>query len=437
MKTIEQRLVERFMRYSAISSQSNPLNIGKCLPTSPGQQELAELIANELRAAGLDNVLCDEHATVTAVLRGTKKDCPTIGFIVHLDTVDVGLSPVVKAQLLRYEGGDVCLNKEKDIWLRAAEHPEIKCYAGQDILFSDGTSVLGADDKAAVSNVMEMITTLQQQRQDQKEEHGDVIICCVPDEEIGLLGAKNLDIQSRFNVDFAYTIDCCQLGEVVFENFNAAKAEIIFTGVTAHPMSAKGVLVNPLLLAVDYISRFDRAETPERTEGREGYIWFSDLRAHQSEAVLKVMVRDFDEAKFAARVQQLHTAAEALRSAHPTARVAVKVEPQYRNIAAALAGEGGAAAVEVLRAAMRAAGVEPKETPMRGGTDGAALAAHGLPTPNYFTGAHNFHSKFEFLPIPSFVKSYEVTRHIVFEAAKVQRPKKESGHGGVKGCSRL
>ncbi|KAH9599270.1 Peptidase M20 [Trypanosoma melophagium] len=421
VKTIEQRLVERFLRYSAISSQSNPLNIGNCLPTSPGQQELAELIASELRSAGLDDVLCDEHATVTAVLRGSKKDCPTVGFIVHLDTVDVGLSPVVKAQLLRYEGGDVCLNKEQDIWLRVAEHPEIERYAGQDILFSDGTSVLGADDKAAVTNVMEMVTTLQQQ----KEEHGDVIICCVPDEEIGLLGAKHLDIHSRFNVDFAYTIDCCELGEVVFENFNAAKAEITFTGVTAHPMSAKGVLVNPLLLAVDYISRFDRAETPEQTAGREGYFWFADIRANQNEAVLGAMVREFDEAKFAARLQALHTAAETLRSAHPTARIDVKVQPQYRNIAATLAGEGGTTAVEVLRAAMRAAGVTPKETPMRGGTDGAALAAHGLPTPNYFTGAHNFHSKFEFLPVPAFVKSYEVTRHIVFETAKVQRSKKE------------
>ncbi|EAN86395.1 peptidase T, putative, partial [Trypanosoma cruzi] len=175
VKSLEDRLVERFMRYSAISSQSNPANVGKCLPTSPGQQELAELLAAELRASGLEDVVCDDHATVTAVKRGRRKDCPTIGFIVHLDTVDVGLSPVVKAQKLRYEGGDICLNKEQDIWLRVAEHPEIERYVGENILFSDGTSVLGADDKAAVTTVMEMITSLRP-----NEKHGDIIVCCVP-----------------------------------------------------------------------------------------------------------------------------------------------------------------------------------------------------------------------------------------------------------------
>lgn len=414
--SIAQRLVDRFMRYSAVASQSNRANIGKCLPSSPGQQELAELIAAELRAGGLEDVVCDNCATVTAVKRGRKKDCPTIGFIVHLDTADVGLSPVVKAQVVRYEGGDVCLNEERDIWLRAAEHPEILQYAGQDILFSDGTSVLGADDKAAVASVVEMITNLQPD-----EEHGDIIVCCVPDEEIGLLGAKQLDIRSRFNVDFAYTIDCCELGEVVYENFNAAAATVTFTGVTAHPMSAKGVLVNPLLMAADYMARFDRGETPECTAMKDGYYWFSNMTANQSEAVLHVMVREFDAVKFEERKRTLHVVGDEIRRLYPTGRVDVRVEDQYRNISDAIGGK--CAAVDILFEALRVVGVKPKVTAMRGGTDGAVLSAKGIATPNYFTGAHNFHSKFEFLPILSFVKSYEVTRQLVFLAA--QQPKRK------------
>lgn len=416
-ETIEQRLVNRFMRYSAISSQSNASFAGKSLPTSPGQQELAELIAGELRDVGLEDVLCDNHATVTAIKRGTVKDCPTIGFIVHLDTVDVGLSPVVRAQKLHYDGGDVCLNKEKDIWLRVTEHPEIEAYVGQDILFGDGTSVLGADDKAAITVVMEMITGLQP-----NDEHGDIVVCCVPDEEIGLLGAKNLDLKARFDVDFAYTIDCCELGEVVYENFNAAAARITFTGVTAHPMSAKGVLVNPLLMAMDYIAQFDRNETPECTAGRDGYWWFSDIYANQNEAVLDVKIREFDAVRFEARKQQLLSVAESIRLCYPTGGVELSISEQYRNIANFLGDDRSA--VDLLFDALRSVGVQPKVTPMRGGTDGAVLSSRGVVTPNYFTGAHNFHSKFEFLPIPSFVKSYEVTRQLALLATKLPKLRK-------------
>ncbi|EAN94441.1 peptidase T, putative [Trypanosoma cruzi] len=415
-KSLEDRLVERFMRYSAISSQSNPANVGKCLPTSPGQQELAELLAAELRASGLEDVVCDDHATVTAVKRGRRKDCPTIGFIVHLDTVDVGLSPVVKAQKLRYEGGDICLNKEQDIWLRVAEHPEIERYVGENILFSDGTSVLGADDKAAVTTVMEMITSLQPD-----EEHGDIIVCCVPDEEVGLLGAKNLDIKSRFNVDFAYTLDCCELGEVLYENFNAAKTTITFTGVTAHPMTAKGVLVNPLLMAVDFISRFDRKETPECTEGKEGYQWLAEMTATQNEAVLHAMIREFDLNKFKERKQKMIEVANEIQQLHPTGRVQVHTEDVYRNISDFL-GEDRTA-LDIIFEALSILGVEPKVIAMRGGTDGAVLSSKGIVTPNYFTGAHNFHSKFEFLPLSSLAKSYELTRQIVFLAAKRVKPR--------------
>lgn len=404
---IEKRLEERFLRYSAITTQSNAANLGKCLPSSPGQQVLAELLAQELRAAGLRNVVCDQHATVTAVKPGNVAGAPRIGFICHLDTFDSGLSPDVKAQKLHYTGGDVCLNREKDIWMRVKEHPELGKYVNQDILFSDGTSVLGADDKAAITSVMDMIVHLDSSR----TKHGDIVICFVPDEEIGLAGAKQLDVKARFNVDFAYTLDCCELGEVVYECFNAAMAELKFTGVSAHPMSAKGVLVNPLLMAMDYVSHFGREETPECTELREGYWWFTKMSANSTEARLQAMVREHDLARYEQRKTRMLDVAKAVQAKYPTGKVEIAVEDVYANIANSIKEDR--TAIDVLLAALRKAGVEPNIIPMRGGTDGAALSAKGLVTPNFFTGAHNFHSRFEFLPMRSFVKAREVCQHIV------------------------
>jgi tripeptide aminopeptidase len=239
---------------------------------------MARELAKELESLGLADIVIDEFATVTAVKKGNVSGAPRIGFITHIDTVDVGLSPDIHPQILTFTGEDLCLNKENDIWLRVDEHPEILAYPNEEIIFSDGTSVLGADNKSAVTVVMTVLENLTAEHQ-----HGDIVVAFVPDEEIGLNGAKALDLK-RFDVDFAWTIDCCELGEIVYENFNAAAAEIRFTGVTAHPMSAKGVLVNPLLMAMDYINHFDRQQTPECTEGREGYIWFQGMQAGQNEA---------------------------------------------------------------------------------------------------------------------------------------------------------
>ncbi|THD54401.1 peptidase T, partial [Enterobacteriaceae bacterium ML5] len=352
----------------------------------------------------------DEYATVTAVKPGTKTGGPRIGFITHIDTVDVGLSADIHPQTLRFTGDDLCLNKEKDIWLRPAERPEILAYQGEEIIFSDGTSVLGADNKAAVTVVMTMLENLNA-----SQEYADIVVAFVPDEEIGLRGAKALDL-ARFDVDFAYTIDCCELGEVVYENFNAAAVEIDFIGVTAHPMSAKGVLVNPLLMAQDFISHFDRAETPENTEGREGYVWFNGMSASQQGARLHASIRDFDSASFAARKQKIQDVAKEIAAQYPTAKVSVDISDTYSNISSAI-GEDRRA-IDLIFAGLKEIGVEPKVIPMRGGTDGAALSAKGLLTPNYFTGAHNFHSKFEFLPVNSFVKSYELTVQLCLLAAK-------------------
>ncbi|QII36865.1 peptidase T [Rouxiella badensis] len=405
---IAKQLTERFFRYLSVTSQSDPK--ATALPSTPGQQELANLLAEELKTLGLENIEIDQHATVTAVKPGTKKGGPRIGFITHIDTVDVGLSPDIHPQTQVFNGDDVCLNAEKNIWLRTDEHPEILPYKGEEIIFSDGTSVLGADNKSAVTVVMTLLENLTEQ-----EQYGDIVVAFVPDEEIGLRGAKALDLR-RFDVDFAYTIDCCELGEVVYENFNAASAEITFTGVTAHPMSAIGVLVNPLLMAHDFISHFDREETPEKTKDREGYVWFNDISANQQAATLKASIRDFDSASFAARKAKIQDVVKIIAEQYPTAKVSVEISDTYSNISSAI-GEDRRA-IDLIFEALKEIKVEPKVIPMRGGTDGAALSAKGLLTPNYFTGAHNFHSKFEFLPVSSFVKSYELTKALCLLAAK-------------------
>lgn len=404
---LTRQLTQRFFRYLAITSQSDPR--ATTLPTTPGQHQMAQTLADELRQFGLDDIVVDEHATVTAVKKGTVPGAPRIGFITHIDTVDVGLSPDIHPQILRFTGEDLCLNPEQQIWLRVDEHPEILAYRDEEIIFSDGTSVLGADNKAAVTVVMTLLENLTAEHK-----HGDIVVAFVPDEEVGLRGAKALDL-SRFAVDFAWTIDCCELGEIVYENFNAASAEIRFTGVTAHPMSAKGVLVNPLLMATDFMSYFDRQQTPEHTAGREGYVWFNGIHGDQNSTRLQANIRDFDLDSFNRRKQQIGEAAEKIAAQYPTARVEFTISDTYSNISNAI-GEDRRA-IDLMFTAMESLGITPKPTPMRGGTDGAALSAKGLLTPNFFTGAHNFHSKFEFLPLRAFEASYLTALQLCLLAA--------------------
>ncbi|WP_313105150.1 peptidase T [Pseudescherichia vulneris] len=405
---LARQLTQRFFNYLAITSQSDAS--ATTLPTTAGQYEMARVLADELKTLGLEEIVIDEYATVTAVKKGNVAGAPRIGFITHIDTVDVGLSPDIHPQILQFTGTDLCLNAEQDIWLRTAEHPEILAYPGEEIIFSDGTSVLGADNKAAVTVVMTLLENLTPEHQ-----HGDIVVAFVPDEEVGLRGAKALDLK-RFDVEFAWTIDCCELGEIVYENFNAAQAKIRFTGVTAHPMSAKGVLVNPLLMATDYISHFDRQQTPEHTAGREGYTWFNGMEAVQGQAVLSASIRDFDKERFEERKRQIGEVAQRIAAQHPTAKVEYEIEDVYSNISNAV-GEDRRA-IDLMFEAMESLGITPKPTPMRGGTDGAALSAKGLLTPNFFTGAHNFHSRFEFLPLKSFEASYKVALQLCLLAAR-------------------
>lgn len=443
-RALEDALAERFLRYSAISSQSDASQIE--VPTSPGQRELALVLAGELEAAGAADVHVSDTAVVTARVPATPggEHLPAIGFCTHLDTADSGLSPVVRAHVVDYAGGDLRLDVGDAVqgaaevgspageadgtghWIRLDEHPELARYAGQRILVGDGTSVLGADDKAGVSTLMQLATDLlaaDRAAADHAavatapapEPHGDVYLSFVPDEEIGLRGVRTMDL-ARFPVDWAYTLDSCEIGEVVEETFNAATVTITVHGVATHPMSGKGVLVNPILIATELISRLDPLETPEHTEGREAYIWVHDVVGNQSTCTLTISVRDHDRAGYEEKKARLRRIVQEVAAAHPRARLAIEIDDVYANLADART-PGNEHALAHVYTALERLGITPIPLAMRGGTDGSWLSTQGIFTPNVFTGAHNFHSAAEFLPLPSFAASYRVCRELVRLAA--------------------
>ncbi|QYN42817.1 peptidase T [Gilliamella sp. ESL0443] len=407
---ITEQLVKRFLRYVSIPSQSKAGSA--VVPSTPGQTNLAKQLEQELIDLKLQDVHLDEHSIVTAKLTGNQPNAPKIGFVAHLDTVDVALSEKINPQRVTFTGEDILLNKDKDIWFKVAEHPELKKYLNEELLVTDGTSVLGADNKAAIAVVMTMLDQLQQQNC----LHGDIYVAFVPDEEVGLNGAKKLDLQ-RFKPDFAYTIDCCELGEVVYETFNAGSVTFEIEGVSAHPMSAKNVLINPIRIANDIINCFDSFETPEHTEGKEGYFWFNDIIGNQSTTTLKMSIRDFDLTRYDARKTYIQDVVSFISRKYPKAKIECQITDIYSNIANYLGDDRRC--IDLIYQSFELLGIKPNTIAMRGGTDGSALSARGLTTPNYFTGAHNFHSCFEFLPLSSFLKSFEVTMKIIELAAKV------------------
>ena len=412
MSQLTQQLLDRFLRYVNIPSQSRA-GISS-VPSTQDQWHMARQLEAELEIMDLEDLHLSDRCVLTGYLpanlpEGFTGSVPKIGFCCHLDTVDVNLSPEVHPQVVRnYSGGDLVLNAEKGILMKAAEHPELADYVGQDIVFTDGTSVLGADNKAAVANVM---TMLQYFTDHPEIHHGAIYVAFVPDEEVGLKGSKALDI-SRFPVDFAYTIDCCALGEVVYETFNAGSAQVDIQGVSAHPMNAKGNLVNPTLLAVDFANFFDRKETPECTEGKEAT---SGSRASSptpptprsswpSGTMTKPVTRPGNRPSWAN--------VERLKHQEHRAQVRCTLEDIYGNIADAMTPDNRQA-VDFLYEALDELAITPKTIAMRGGTDGSYLSTRGIFTPNYFTGALNFHSRYEFLPLPSLEKSCQVTLKLV------------------------
>ena len=400
-KIIKEKLVENFLKYLKVPSQSGESN--ENIPSSPGQLELGKLLSEELKDLGLVDIGINEYGVVQARLPRRGNRTKSLGWVAHLDTVDVGLSDKIKPQIIKaYDGSDVKLNDHEVFSTK--DNPEVLSYIGDDIIFTDGTSVLGADNKAAVANIM---TSLWYLKENPEINHAEIHIAFVPDEEIGLRGARKIDFD-KFKVDYAYTIDCCELGELVYETFNAASGRLKIKGVTAHPMSAKGNLVNPIMIAHDFISMLDRAKMPENTENREGYVWVTDINSDVLKLSLDFNIRNHNKEKFEASKDYLYKITDLLRERYKKAKIEIEIGDVYANIADSM-DEENKVAVERLKDIYEKLKIEPKIIPMRGGTDGSFLSTVGIFTPNYFTGAHNFHSNKEFLPIDSFYKSFLVT----------------------------
>ena len=406
-------MMHRFCRYVRIPSQSKP-NGGTQVPSTESQWDMARTLMKECEDMGLIDLSLSDKCVLTGRLPahtepGCNRKIPAVGFCAHLDTVDVDLSPVVHPQLVEhYDGSDIVLNADKNIVMTVSDHPELRDYVGQDLITTDGTSVLGADNKAAITNVMTALHTLTTHP---GLYHGDIYVAFVPDEECGLFGSKNMDF-SKFPVDFAYTIDSCALGEIVYETFNAGSATVTIHGVSAHPMSAKGNLVNPTLLACDFINMFDRSETPECTEGKEGYIWCQAVESNQSKAVVSLNIRDHSKEKYEEKKRRIAANVEKLKQMEPRASIICEMEDTYGNIADAITDDNHKA-IDYIFDAFKELQIQPKPIAMRGGTDGSFISTKGILTPNYFTGGLNFHSRYEFLPLPSLEKSYEVTMKLI------------------------
>lgn len=404
-KVIKEKLVEYFLRYVAIPSQSNDRNLQ--VPSSEGQLALGKVLASDLKKLDLDDISINQYGVVQARLPKRGDKTKKLGWVAHLDTVDVGLSDEIHPQIIKaYDGKDI--NLRRDVVFSTKDNPEVLSYIGDDIIFTDGSSVLGADNKAAIANIM---TALWFLKENPDIDHAEIYIAFVPDEEIGLRGSRKIDFD-KFKVDYAYTIDCCELGELIYETFNAASGTLKIKGVPAHPMSAKGNLVNPIMIAHDFIAMLDRAKMPENTENREGYVWVTDINSDVLNLSLELNIRNHSRAKFEASKDYLYKITNLLNERYKKAEIEIEIKDVYANIADSM-DEGNKIAVERLREIFDRLEIEPKIIPMRGGTDGSFLSTVGIFTPNYFTGAHNFHSNKEFLPISSLYKSLQVTLELM------------------------
>ncbi|AQS41154.1 MAG: Peptidase T [Candidatus Tokpelaia hoelldobleri] len=404
-------IVERFLRYTRINTTAKPG--ATTLPSSENQWKLAQLLATEMRGLGL-NVEERDHAIVIGTLAANSTTPkPVIAFVCHMDTSSE-YNTDTYAQIVDYQGGDITLNSQKNIIMKAAEFPELAAYIGDSLIVTDGTSLLGADNKSAIAEVMHALAVLAH---NPAIEHGTVKVVFVPDEEIGLLGAKALDAAS-LEADFAYTLDCCAIGEIVYENWNAGEFEITFHGVAAHPMSAKGQLRNSLLYANQFINQLPGGERPEYTQGREGYYWVKAITGSAAQTVIHVDIRDFSTHGYEKRRRFVETLADTFNALYGAGTAEIRYKPVYRNVAGALQN-GKAYPVQLALDVMRDMGLTITPKPMRGGYDGTILTEKGLPCPNLFCGAHNFHSIHEFLPVNSLKKAADMVVEIIKRAEKV------------------
>ena len=392
-------VVDRFLKYVTFATQSDEES--GITPSTSVQRVFAEALVKELEALGLEEISLDDNSYLMATLPSNMEDkeVPTIGFISHLDTSPDTSGEGVKPRIVSYAGGDIVLNEAENIVLSPRMFPEMEQYIGQDLIVTDGTTLLGADDKAGVAAIISAVAYLKEHPE---IKHGKIRIGFTPDEEIGA-GADHFDVE-KFGCEFAYTVDGGEIGELEYENFNAAAAKVVFSGRNVHPGTAKDKMVNASLLAVEFASMLPADQRPETTEGYEGFFHLTTMVGSVEQAVLQYIVRDHSRELFEQKKQLLEQITAQLNKKYP-GMVSLEMHDQYYNMREIV--EPKKYIVDLASEAMEAVGVKPQIKPIRGGTDGARLSFMGLPCPNLFTGGHNFHGRYEYIPIPSLQKSME------------------------------
>ncbi len=406
-----EKLLSRLLTYVKIYSTSDPES--ETTPSTPQQWDIAKYLFEEMKAIGLEDVSIDEHAYVYGFIPSNiEEKVPQIGFIAHFDSSPdfsgEGVNPIVWEN---YDGGDLLLNKEAGFTLSPDKFQDLKKYKGQTIITTDGTTLLSADDKAGIAEIM---TAAEYLIKHPEIKHGRISIGFNPDEEIGR-GAHRFNVE-KFGAEWAYTLDGSEVGELEYENFNAAGAVVKFKGLSVHPGYAYGKMINANLLAAEFIQMLPFTETPSTTRGYEGFYHLMDIKGDVSESKIQYIIRDHDDQKFEARKQLMIDKVAEFNTKHGANTAEVEIKPQYLNMKRQF--EGKMHIIDYAEQAMKDAGVTPIIKAIRGGTDGAQLSYMGLPCPNIFAGGHNFHGPYEFVPLESMEKAMEVIINIAVAVAK-------------------
>ena len=398
-------LKDRFLRYVKFETRSDEKS--ETIPSTPTQLEFAKILAKELEEIGMENVYVNDACFVNATLpRNIDEDVPVIGFIAHMDTADFNATNVNPKIVENYDGKDIVLNEAKDIVLSVEEFPNLKNYVGKTVITTDGTTLLGADDKAGIVEIVEAMKYLIEHPE---IKHGTVKVAFGPDEEIGR-GADNFNVE-EFGADFAYTMDGGPVGELEYESFNAAGAVFKIKGKSVHPGTAKGKLINASLIAADIVNSFPADEVPEKTEGYEGFYFLDKINSNCEEAELSYILRDHDREKFEAKKEFAANVAKKINEKYGKELVSVEIKDQYYNMGEIIKDHMNV--VEIAKKAMENLGIKPVIEPIRGGTDGSKISFMGLPTPNIFAGGENFHGKYEFVALESMILATDVIVEIV------------------------
>ena len=379
---------ERFLRYVALDTQSDEFS--ETCPSTDKQRVLGKLLVDEMLAMGIQDARMDENGYVYGTVPGDPS-LPTIGLIAHMDTAPDMSGAEVKAKIVDYNGGDILLNEELNIWMREADYSSLQRNRGKHLIVTDGTTLLGADDKAGVAEIMACAEFLMTARMN----HATLEIAFTPDEEIGR-GADLFDV-AGFGADYAYTVDGGSLGELEYENFNAAGAKLTFRGLNIHPGSAKDKMVNSQNVAMEFHSLLPVAQRPEHTQGYEGFFHLTDMNGHVEETVLRYIIRDHDDEKFCQKKKLLEDACSFINHKYGDGTVVLELHDSYYNMRSKI--EPCMYIIDRAKKAMEAVGITPVTVPIRGGTDGARLSFMGLPCPNLCTGGENFHGRYEYIPV--------------------------------------